>query len=232
MIVMRTVAFIFTLLLSLHCNAQNSNSKDNIQKDSIMKEIMKLPKFDKEYEVFDREKYSPKEKESERRKSGFSDNYKEYDEHKRLRKYIYVPHDNGDIGEYDYSENPVMSMTKGFYKENNGIKVKGIHCWFGFRIGLWYYYDLEGNLIRTENCDEGFDFTAEDIFKYCIDNNISLERKDEGERTEIRRGVLENGRLVWNIEYPDYKKRKTIHIAMDGKTGKVIEVIERNFPIQ
>ena len=223
-------------------------AKNRIQHNIGIKieEITKIPKINADYEVFDRKTYFLN-KDSVRnglipgsnyRKRivnndtlyGVSTtyNYEEYDKNRILRNHI--SEGKKDIFGTDNSENLLIGVYKKFYRAG-GIQTKGVYCWFGFNIGLWYHYDENGNLIRTDNHDKGFDFTVEDIFAYCLDQNISLERKEEGMRTRISKGIIEN-RPLWNIEYPDYTKGKMIHIAIDGKTGEVIEVIERNWPTE
>lgn len=73
--------------------------------------------------------------------------------------------DKSGFSGYDYSENPIIEFFREFYPNNN-IKTKGIFCWFGFKIGKWYNYDENGNLIYKDDYDKGFKFTYKDIFEY------------------------------------------------------------------
>ena len=246
---MKKTIFIFTVLLSLYCNAQNSNKKNNNQKQYIMEKLMKMPEFNADHEIFDRENYflnrdsvhtNPRSRNERRTRvvgndtlniSASTNIYREIDKNGRVRRGFLLESDGRVIGE-EVSTNPLIRLLREFYP-TGGIKTKGLINNFGFRMGLWYHFDLDGNLIRTENYDEGFEFTMEDIFSYCLDNNIPLERAEPGRSmgTEITRGKIDNRPAVWFITYPDYTKGKMITIQIDGKTGEIIRVIERNFPI-
>ena len=232
---MKKILFIFALLLTLNINAQNSN----INKEEIMKTIMKIPEINAEYEVFDEKTWFSKKPRGEVKTRvvgkdtlrGFATtrSYEENDEKGQRRKYF--SKGSSRISESDYTTNPIIGIHKKFYL-NGGLELKGLSCCFGFAMGLWYYYDEQGNLIRTKNYDEGFEFTAEDIFAYCLDNNISLEKKEEALRTRIRKYTDAKNKSSWFIHYNDYTKRKEIVIRLDGKTGEVIEVTEYDFAIE
>ena len=233
-------SFIFLMLLALYCNAQNCNQKNNIQKEYSMEEIMKIPEINADYEFFDNDTFFFAKGSLREHKKRIVDNdtvdcyatdnrYQEYDKYKRMRRTLSRPY-HGEVTEGDYSINPLIGIYKEFYK-NGGIRVKGVTSWLGFAIGLMYYYDEEGNLIRTENHDEGFDFTIREIFSYCINNNISLERqKHKGWETQILKSTSAN-KSFWYIKYSDFTKGVGITIEIDAKTGEVTRIIEAPFVI-
>ena len=224
---MKKIVFTFTLLLTLNCNAQ---------KKDIMENLMKMPEFNEKYEFFDKKTFFLQKEQNNQRSEykkkiigndtfhchKYNAQYEEIDQKGRLRMHFF-----GTAG-YDYSTNPIIGVYKEFY-ENGGIKMKGILCCFGFKMGLWYRYDLDGKLIEVENYDEGFDFTAKDIFSYCLNNNISLEKGNEigGMRTRITRYRDVENRTFWVISYPDNTKGTKVSIQIDGKTGEVISISEK-----
>ena len=234
---MRKIVFILALLFTLHCNAQN-----NSQKRYVMEEIMKMPEFNADYEFLDRDSmFFGKDPENQKREhkkrivgndtldcSATKTRYEEYDRNRKLRRYFYQLNSEEMLG-YDYSINQLIGVFKHFYK-TGGIKTKGIYCRLGFAMGLWYHYDLDGNLIRTENFEEGFEFMAEDIFSYCLSNKIPLQWRKSGAGIEVRRGYTPENKPVWGITYPDYTKMKEVELLIDGKTGEIIRTIERDFP--
>lgn len=242
----KKIVFIFTLLLNLNCNAQNCNN--NIQKEYNMEKIMKIPEINADYEVFDREafffgkdQHNQKREHKQRVVNNDTVNcyatmrsYEEYGKNGSVRKRFFRGHE-GDTYGHEYTTNPLIGIYKEFYP-NEGIKEKGIYCWFGFKMGLWYYYDEVGNLIKVENTDEEFEFTAEDIFAYCLENNIPLEMKEGDFRTKIRKyNSVESKSLglgfdkpFWFIKYPVFTEWKTIIIHIDAKTGKIVRTFEES----
>lgn len=130
---------------------------------------------------------------------------------------------------YDYSLNPIIGLYKEFYP-NNSIKVKGVYCWFGFKIGKWYSYSEDGDLISTDDFDDGFNYSVDQIFQFCKNNDIPLEKKMDGFRTEISKYISQDQKYYWYIQYPDNEKECYINIQIDGFDGKVIAKKEIQFP--
>ena len=231
---MRNLVYATLLLLTLNCNAQ---------KEDIMENLMKMPEFNEKYEFFDRDAFFfGKDQGREHKKKivnkdtmdcyASSTIYEEYDKNKKLRVSFYK---KDRILGYDYSTNPIIGIYKEFY-QTGGIKMKGVYCWLGFKMGLWYHYDLDGNLIQIEDYEKGFECTTENIFAYCADNNISLERITDyniidfkTKQTKIRKITDAINKTFWYITYWDFKKSKRFIIQMDAKTGKVIQIVE-GFP--
>lgn len=117
--------------------------------------------------------------------------------------------------------NPYIYLYKEFYP-NDSLKVKGLYTILDFRIGKWYYYDTIGNLINVIDTDEGYDFTAEDIIKFCIKEDVPLNRKYPSEYVAYTRinKTKKNDKLLWEIT--NITNGQLVKIVVDGKTGTVI----------
>ncbi|WP_426477424.1 hypothetical protein ACP3T3_19655 [Chryseobacterium sp. CBSDS_008] len=127
----------------------------------------------------------------------------------------------GFINRLFYKENQFV-LIKKFYNNYN-LKEKGLLFNEGSPIGIWYYFDESGKLIKEENTDEGYRFTPEKIVKYCEKNKIELPKgyHESGFYTRVRKDVL-NGKKVWIIEYliPDGDIQK---VVLDGQSGAELE---------
>ncbi|MGV0925394.1 hypothetical protein [Empedobacter tilapiae] len=123
------------------------------------------------------------------------------------------------------------SLTK-IYFPNGNIKAKGISFnGTGFSSGIWYDFDEEGKLVKETNYDEPYQFTFEDILKFCEKENIRVDKgpilQSTGFHTTIRRDV-ENGQPWWEIKR--LKTPDTIEIIkLDGITGKVLSRTEQEY---
>ncbi|WP_426477427.1 hypothetical protein ACP3T3_19670 [Chryseobacterium sp. CBSDS_008] len=122
----------------------------------------------------------------------------------------------------EYHKDSYFMIVKNYYPSRN-IKNKGIAFNEGSPIGIWYYFDESGKLIKEENTDEGYRFTPEKIVKYCEKNKIELPKgyHESGFYTRVRKDVL-NGKKVWIIEYliPDGDIQK---VVLDGQSGAELE---------
>lgn len=218
--------------------------------NSQKKSMMEIPKIDSSLEVFEKNKFSKTMKVEKVVKkaedvkgqkkikdkdfvtvyiTSKSDSYVERDSTGKLIKFFSSGlGGNNEISGYDYSQNPIIGIYKEFY-ENGNIKTKGVYCWFGFKIGKWYNYDVNGNIIKVEDTDKGFSFSTNDIFLFAENRKISLEKKDGGKRTEILKYTDSENKSYWFIQYPDYEKIKYINIQIDGNNGKVVNTKELPF---
>ncbi len=155
--------------------------------------------------------------------------YEAYDSSGRIRiQYSQGLGGNGDITGYDFSINPLIGIYKEFDKNGN-IKMKGLYCWFNFKIGTWYYYNKDGKLTDTKNFDDGYNCGYAEVFDFCIRNDISLERKAYGYRTTITKYRSPQNKLYWNIQYPSTQKPVYTVIQLNGKTGEVVST--RDIPL-
>jgi hypothetical protein len=221
------LGMLLLISFSYSCNAQKKN-------------IIKNPEISSKYEFFDKKLFSSILSNQQRTTDStivyISSNEYSYQEKDSFRNTLqyYSSGAGGDGGDgeisgFDYSVNKIVGIYKEFYA-SGGIKTKGIYCWFGFKIGLWYYYDTEGNVTTIENCDKGFSFTTDDVFLYCMNNNISLEKIETGPRTTISKYTDSENKSYWYIHYPDTEKPIYINIQIDAITGHVINKTEHPFP--
>ena len=103
---------------------------------------------------------------------------------------------------------------------NNGyIMEKGITINNGSAIGIWYYFDQTGRLIKEENADAGYNFSPDDVIKYCEKHNISLPKgyQDSGFQTSVLKEEL-NTKKVWVISH-QISGDQIERIVLDGNTG-------------
>ncbi|MEN4759606.1 hypothetical protein ABEG63_04625 [Chryseobacterium sp. C39-AII1] len=141
---------------------------------------------------------------------------------------IHIIYTGGKTGysEVGYDTNRYFMYVKNFYA-SKGIENKGWAFNQGAPIGLWYYFDEDGKLIKEENTDEGYAFTPENIIKYCEQNGINLSKgyhERDGYQTSVYKNELD-GKKVWLISYliSFNKQDKEVKLTLDGQTGKVIK---------
>src|SRR5690606_26181974 len=103
------------------------------------------------------------------------------------------------------------------------IRVKGLYCWLGFKIGTWYYFDQEGVIAKEEDTDAGYSFTYKDVFEYCRENNISLERNSQL-KPHIAKIKTSDVPAYWHIIFPVTDKMITHKLS--GVDGTVISINE------
>ncbi|WP_326982452.1 hypothetical protein VUJ46_20070 [Chryseobacterium sp. MYb264] len=142
-----------------------------------------------------------------------------------LTHIIYTGGETG-YSEVGYNTNHYFMYVKNFYSSKN-IENKGWAFNQGAPVGIWYYFDEKGKLIKEENKDEGYSFTPEDIIKYCKKNNIELSKgyhERDGYQTSVYKNELD-GKKVWLISYLASlnKQEKEVKLTLDGQTGKVIK---------
>lgn len=139
-----------------------------------------------------------------------------------------------------YGKDKYFSVVKNYYPSKN-IQNKGAEFNEGSQVGIWYYFDESGKLVKEENTDEGYDFTPEKVVRYCEKNKIELPKgyHESGFYTQVRKETL-NGQRVWVIKYQDpakpaytnYSKNGYEYeivlfetVILDGQTGKVLKII-------
>ena len=148
--------------------------------------------------------------------------------HRELKQFSRGSNSNGEVGGYDYSVNPLFGVYKAFHS-NGMIKEKGLFCWFGFKMGIWYYYNNEGSLISTTDYDKGYNFGQTDLFEFCAKNSIPLIRNDSSSATKLLKADVK-GKKYWIIEYNSYSLGKVKFIELNAATGEVIREFETQFP--
>ncbi|OCA72684.1 hypothetical protein BBH99_02915 [Chryseobacterium contaminans] len=121
-----------------------------------------------------------------------------------------------------YDNNSMFNKNILFYRSGN-IKEKGIAFNGGSPIGVWYYFDESGKLVKEENTDGGYDFTPEKVVRYCEKNKIELPKgyHESGFYTQVRKETLDD-KKVWVIKYliPGGDIQR---VVLDGQTGKELE---------
>ncbi len=117
--------------------------------------------------------------------------------------------------------------------------------------GITYIYNKKGEIISTKDYNKGFDFSWEDLRKYCEKNNIDLSdeiftriRKegtinlfDETEKeailnekdktiTIMREYFLKNFKVLWgpawDVQYLNKEKNTALNVVIDAKQGNII----------
>ena len=150
-------------------------------------------------------------------------------------KYFYKVKYSGGFGEAVYYDNSPFKISKLFYSNGN-IESKWIEFnngTNGKEKGIWYEYDKEGKLTKTENFDEGYAFTWDDVLNYCVTNNIEITlgyKPASGFNTSIERFYSKDFKKnIWKITYPDPTgvgtgKGFPLEVKiLDGNTGKVLD---------
>ena len=254
-----TVIIFVGLIPSACCNKQtNSDKKTNnteikknvIVMDSMIRlDTMGYPIISKEFETFDFETYE--ERPPENPELG---GYRESHYTKRLSNGIVTQMDvagegmGGGFYHHIYYPNSYFRVFRHYYPNGN-IKEKGLTYVQGFDKGVWYKFDETGKLIKETDYDKPFEFTFEDILKFCEKHNIYVEKGYESsdptrdvqgmERymiTYIYRNCFEEA-CQWEIEYIE-KVPKTefdyiqVNIILDGKTGKIISKEQKPYLIE
>lgn len=213
---MKKITFLLNIFILISCKSQNYVN-------------MKLPNINNSSEVFDLDVLVQKiDRNSKKTEKYFIQKQENSitvtdNNHNTLLYYSKTVDKGSLLSGYDYTENPLFGTYKQFYP-NNILKTKGLFCWFGFKLGKWYSYDDKGNLISMEDFDEGFEFTYEDVFLFCRENSIPLEKTSDKMSVQINKLISSNLNL-WNIIYPDYNIGRIKSIQLNGANGK----IEREF---
>ncbi|SUV52415.1 Uncharacterised protein [Bergeyella zoohelcum] len=137
-------------------------------------------------------------------------------------EYIIFTSANSGYGISFLYKNNHFSCVKNFYTSKT-IENKGIRFNNGSPIGIWYYYDESGKLIKEEDTDIGYDFGPMEVVKYCKENKIVLPKgyQPTGYQTRVLKQEFE-GKKVWRISY-QIAGDKIQQILLDGKTGKELQ---------
>lgn len=186
------------------------------QNKTTMEQHIIIPEVTNEFEKFDIEKYENSKKNGEVRiliKDRLS---------------IYMDYSEG-YSHVIYSDLSYFSCIKNYFKSGN-IEIKGVSFNNGSEYGISYEFDKEGNLIKTINTDEGYDFSWEKVILYCEEHKIPLTKgfkEFSGFQTTIYKKE-EDGKKVWQITY-QIAADKLLQLVLDGKTGKKIEQKELDF---
>ncbi len=127
-----------------------------------------------------------------------------------------------DFSEFENPPPPSILRVYRSFHLNGKLKMKGISFPNSVALGVWREYDKEGNLIKEENHDEGYEYSFEDIVSFMRLRNVDLFHR----YTDIMRN-----KGVWNLVYvkgESYPKH-IYNIKIDGKTGKIISKTKNVF---
>lgn len=142
---------------------------------------------------------------------------------------IYIVYTSAKIGfgKTIYDEESYFKVVKIYYP-SRGIKTKGIAFNEGSPVGVWYYFDELGQLIKEEDTDEGYDFSPDDVIAYCVRHKIKLPKghHDSGFYTRVIKQELD-GNKIWTI-WHQITGDKVEEIVLDGRTGR--ELSKRIIP--
>ncbi len=130
-----------------------------------------------------------------------------------------------DFIEFETPPPPSILRVSRSFHLNGNLKMKGMSYRSDEDLGIWREYDEQGNLIKEENYDEGYDYSFEDVVKFLRIRGVDLF----GKYTSIRRndGVWEVSYVKGN-GYPKY-----FHVfSIDGKTGEVLSSDKNEFVIE
>ena len=128
--------------------------------------------------------------------------------------------------------NDYIALSKEYYPNGN-IKSKGIllnelSLSDNYKLGIWYYFNEEGQLIKTIDYDKPFTFTFNDVLAFCRREKIkllkgNLDEYEWGFHTTISRIFSEStGKCKWMILHEKTSIIDLEEIVLDGKTGKVV----------
>lgn len=123
------------------------------------------------------------------------------------------------LGETTYDKKSYFKVVKNYYPSKS-IETKGVAFNEGSPVGIWYYFDELGCLVKEENTDEGYDFSPDDVVAYCVKHKIKLPKgyHDSGFLTKVIKEELD-GRKIWKI-WHQVTGDEIEEIVLDGKTGK------------
>lgn len=204
---------LFTILFS---NCEKSKSEPFQQSTSISNKNMQATKFDIE-------KY-----ESNLKKNPLYEGFQK-DENVFVKQYHIIK--NGYV-EDGYSRNIVENYveelvgkdrykTKFTFDKNGNLESKKFYFGNNLEIGKWEYFK-NGTLTKTENKDENYPFSLDEVLKFGKKNNVDFHKTGEISKklsSEYNKYVWE---LTWNTgklkaDGKTYIFRKVI---LDGKTGE------------
>ena len=203
----------FRVVFIIYFGLLISNSQCQTKKTSDMD--IKIPKVTNEFEKLNLNKYILSNDEI------FSNT---------LKDGTYVELQKESYGYYESRWNPdsYFIIIKQYNKSGN-IKEKGVLFNSGyFRIGTWYYFNMEGQLIKEQNCDLNFNFSFQELRNYLVEKNINLTigyiEPYTGIHTSIEKQVDTN-KSMWIVTWQK-DPQLLEEIYLDGNTGKIIKTNE------
>jgi hypothetical protein len=203
---------LFFLLIAFVCSCQGQGGQ---MKDNLNSSTMTIPAVTKEFEKYD-----------------FSGpQLKQGDDTVVVSNGIHSRYQRTEDG-YAITVNLSDSyflVIKEYYN-NEGIKEKYVSFNSGdCPVGMGFFYDEMGKLIKEENFDAGYKFSIERVLEYLTKSKIPYSKGivGAGYPTKIFK-IDESGKMLWVIKWMIEPTKLEI-IKLDGKSGKLIGKSYRNF---
>lgn len=215
----KNLIILFLIPLMLQCNGQENNktSVTNQQKTSVMHteilDIARLKKLAAEQDKIS-EPFGP----------GDVKGY-EYEEVVNGATVTVFGNEKTGYVKDSVPPFPDMFFNHKEYDTQGKLTVKGdVYKKGGFKAGIWHYINENGRE-EVKDYEEGFPFTYKDLEKYIASRRINMETN---RYFEVNRGEVDNQfwYLVWEKAIGEGIQVEKI----DGKTGKVVDTFNRNYP--
>lgn len=145
-----------------------------------------------------------------------------------------------ELDEGDYGKSYIIAIPNSYFKltrvyyTNGNIKSKGLEFnWFAFQKGIWFEFNVKGELVREINFDKNYKFTFEEVLEFCKREGIEVKKgpilQSTGYHTQIIRNyskITESG--TWTISW--LKKPDIVEdIVLEGDSGKIISRKESGY---
>lgn len=98
-------------------------------------------------------------------------------------------------------------------------------------VGIWKYYDEQGNLTKTEDKDLGYKFTLNDVIAFGKKNNVDFHQDGDLQRGFSSRFKKNVWTVSWIEDLPAGDRVEHVCI-LDGDNGAVLERQKRAAPIR
>lgn len=218
---MKTLLQLFLSLCLTNCNAQIPKTKKMQLTDKEIKE--QGSQIKKEDTIFMKEgKLDIAKLESEGISSGSTKPFS-YEYEVIMDNDIYINisgNKNTGYGKYiKFNKDDDFKYGYSYFSsgELNGYGIEYINF---FKKGVWYDYDIQGNIEKYKDYDSSYDFSWENVLEFLKEKKIS--KKDI---YQISRGI-EDGEPKWYVEQTierGLEPEKTNRYILDGKTGKILK---------
>lgn len=223
---MKCMQLLFFCVAITICEAKNDKqNEDTVSLDTISSEIQKTNtvmdglKLTKEFERFDEAKFGHLIKSGNYR-GALNEDY-----------FIELLRGKEELYYYLYHVDSYFKLTRAYFANGN-IKFKGLHFnYHSFPKGVWRFFNEQGEVIREVDYDAPFQFTFEDVLRFCEKEGIAVDKgyipQGSGFHTCVYRKESD-GECWWKIEH--LKAISTIEVIhLDGKTGRVISRLEYEY---
>lgn len=207
-------SIIFFILISCISCKQNANTNNNININNNTETILK----EKTMERFDIEKFK---KNAIGNKYKFDTDNAHVIQYKRNYGYLElsVPFDNEYFQtDKSYNEKGILFEKGTRYRYSNS-----------FRIGVWKFYNQQGEFVREDEYDKGVNFDWNKILEIAQDYKIDL--KDSYTKLdrnfEIKNPYWELNWVIFGVEGNHIRKT----IIIDAKSYEIIKESETPFGI-